>query len=187
MGERLSPQSPERQSTPEVDVDSAEQSKKNIERVKQLAEQEKETNEEQIEALREQVESTAETREHTPLNSQETKSPPAYHQGDLKREGYKKTMKNVRSRLSPTQRAFSKVVHQKSVETISNAAGKTIARPSGVLGGGLIALAGSITVLYFAKHYGFQYNYTLFILLYAAGFVGGLLFEVLVRAKKRRG
>lgn len=187
MAEKLSNQNPERKTAnPEIDAVAAEQSRKNIERIKTLAEREKGLDETAVESLREEIETAAETTEAVTIETQENKPPQAqFDQGNLKRASYKKTMKKVQTQLPPAERVLSKVIHQKTVETISNFSGKTIARPSGILGGGLIALTGSLFVLYYAKHYGFSYNYTFFILLYALGFGLGLLFEVGVKLTKR--
>lgn len=187
MAEKLSNQNSEQKAvSPEIEADAAEQSRKNIERIKALAEQEKGLDEKAVESLREEIETAAETTEDVTVETQEKKPHAQFDQGSLKRATYKKTMKKVQSQLPPAERVLSKVIHQKTVETISNFSGKTIARPSGILGGGLIALIGSLFVLYFAKHYGFEYNYTLFILLYALGFGIGLLLEVGVKLTNRK-
>jgi len=66
------------------------------------------------------------------------------------------------------------------VRITSEAASKTISRPSGLLGGGLMAFAGSLVYLYLAKHIGFRYNYLLFTLLFVGGFAVGLCLEVII-------
>lgn len=77
-------------------------------------------------------------------------------------------------------RTFSKVVHQPAVQAVSEGASKTISRPSGMLGGGLVALLGTSIYLYLAHHMGFTYNSGVFLILFAGGFVLGLLLEFLV-------
>ncbi|MDB5184241.1 MAG: hypothetical protein JWN38_49 [Candidatus Saccharibacteria bacterium] len=84
----------------------------------------------------------------------------------------------IQRQESAPARAFSKVIHQRAVRVVSNAAGKTVSRPSGLLGGGVLALLGTSLYLYFAKHYGFEYNYFVFLALFAAGFGVGLLAEL---------
>lgn len=98
-------------------------------------------------------------------------------QRELKRDAYTKTMRKVRSNLSPVERSFSNIIHHKALEPISEVGAKTIARPSAILGGGLTALIGSTVVLYLAKRYGFQYNLSIFFILLGAGFLVGLLTE----------
>ncbi len=170
----------------ETESASAEQSRKNIERIKQLAEQENDVSEKTIEALRETIESSSKAaNELSPKDTSENKKLPDFDQGTLKRNSFNKTMANVQAKLPPVERTFSKIVHQKNIEAISNFGGKTAARPSGVLGGGLVACIGTIVVLYFAKKSGFEYNYTLFIALYVIGFGGGILFELAIRLLNR--
>ncbi len=106
-------------------------------------------------------------------------------QRELKAEAYKRTIQKVRSHLSPAERTLSKVVHHRIVEPVSELGSKTIARPSGILGGGIVALIGSGAVLYMAKHYGFHYNFTTFLILLLAGFLAGLVTELLVRLMRR--
>lgn len=109
----------------------------------------------------------------------------AMHQA-LKRDGYKNILAQTQAHLHGPAKQFSKVIHQKNIETLSNISGQTIARPSGLLGGGLGALAGSITLLYYSKYYGFEYNYAFFFITFAFGFALGLLTEFILRLIKRR-
>lgn len=105
---------------------------------------------------------------------------------ELKDDAYRRTIQKVRGHLNPVDRAFSKVVHNRIMNPISEASGKTVGRPSGLLGGGIAALAGSCVVLYMAKYYGFRYNFTIFLLLLAGGFATGLLIELLFRFLRRK-
>jgi hypothetical protein len=107
-------------------------------------------------------------------------------QRELKEDAYRRTIKKVRSRLNPVERTLSKVIHNRVMEPMSEISSKTVARPSAILGGGLAALVGSGTVLYMAKHYGFEYNFTLFVVLLAGGFAAGLTIEALIRLVRHR-
>lgn len=109
----------------------------------------------------------------------------ATHQA-IKKESYNSLLKTTRQHLPTITRQFSKVIHEKHVEAISNIGGQTVARPSGLLGGGLGALAGSITLLYYSKYYGFRYNYSFFLVTFLAGFLVGLVVELIVRLLKKR-
>jgi hypothetical protein len=100
---------------------------------------------------------------------------------EIKNLAYNRTMTRVRKQLSPVGRMFSKVIHQPVVDAVSEGVGKTVGRPSGILGGGLVALAGTTTYYYIAKHYGYDYNFGVFLLLLAAGFVAGWVGEYLLR------
>lgn len=106
-------------------------------------------------------------------------------QKELKEDSYRRTIQKVRNNLNPAERAMSKVIHNRVVEPVSEFSSKTVARPSGIFGGGLVALIGSGAVLYMAKHYGFEYNFTTFIVLITGGFAVGLLVEILIHAIRK--
>ena len=72
---------------------------------------------------------------------------------------------------------MSKFIHQKIIESVSEVGAKTIARPSGIIGGGLLALVGSLLVLVVARKVGFEVPYSLFAVLFIIGFVLGLIVE----------
>ena len=99
---------------------------------------------------------------------------------ELKAITLRRELKNLQRQLPAPQRALSKVIHQPAVRAVSEVAGASISRPSGLLGGGLVALIGSTGYLYLAKHIGFSYNFFVFILLFVAGFIVGLVLELLV-------
>jgi hypothetical protein len=104
---------------------------------------------------------------------------------DLKNIKYKRTLQNVRKDLSAPERTLSKIVHNPTVDAVSEVAGKTIARPSGFLMGSVFAFIGSSAFLWISKHYGYKYNFLLFVIFFAAGFVLGLLIEGGLRLVRR--
>ena len=97
-----------------------------------------------------------------------------------------RTLHSIQRRENVADRTLSKVVHQPAVRVVSETAGNTVSRPSGILGGGLVAFTGSLVYLYLAKHIGFEYNFGVFLILFAGGFVLGLTLELLVHAATRR-
>ncbi len=99
---------------------------------------------------------------------------------ELKRLTLQRELLQIRRKLSLPQRTLSKVIHQPVVRLLSETADHTVSRPSGLLGGGLLAFAGTSFYLYLARHNGFRYNYLVFLLLLVAGFILGLLLELLV-------
>ncbi len=104
----------------------------------------------------------------------------------LKADAYKQALKRVRSGLNIPERTLSRIVHQKTVESVSNAAGKTVARPSALLGGGIGAFIGSAMLLYVSRHNGFTYNYTVFFVLFIGGFFAGALIELVIKVLFRK-
>lgn len=109
-----------------------------------------------------------------------------YVNKELKEQTFKRSMTRVRKQLSTPSRAFSKVIHQPAVDAVSRVGGKTVARPSGLLMGGIFAFIGSSFFLIMAKHYGFRYNYLMFVLFFAGGFAVGLVVEMLLFVFRRK-
>lgn len=105
---------------------------------------------------------------------------PSHVNTELKSITLRRELQQIRRKLPAGDRALSKVVHQPVVRVISEAAGASVSRPSGLLGGGLMAFVGSAGYLYLTKHVGMQYNYFVFIALFVAGFVLGLVLEFIV-------
>lgn len=85
----------------------------------------------------------------------------------------------IRRHLSPYGRAVSRIIHQPVIDTVSETSGKTIARPSGILGGGMVAFLGTLAYYYVTRHYGYSYNAFIFLLLLFFGFVAGWAIEML--------
>lgn len=98
----------------------------------------------------------------------------------MKKDAYKREMAHVRKKLPPTERAFSKFIHQPSVDKVSDLSAKTIARPSALLGGGLGALVGTVVLVFISRHYGIVYNYVMLFLCFLVGMLVGLLVEMLI-------
>lgn len=105
---------------------------------------------------------------------------PTHLNRELKSITLRRELQQIRRKESAPQRAISRIIHQPAIRIASEAAGKTISRPSGLLGGGLVALLGTSGYLYYAKHFGFQYNYFVFTALFIGGFAVGLVLELLV-------
>lgn len=105
---------------------------------------------------------------------------------ELKELSYRRTLRRVQNKLPAPARAFSRFVHSPAIETISEVAGKTVARPSGVLAGGIFAFLGSSIFLWIARHYGYEYNFLLFALFFIGGFFAGLLLELVIKLAGRR-
>lgn len=166
-------------------IDLAAESRKNLEKIHEKAEKSQEATEEHVEHAKSKVETHAVSgKEYTVGEKESTSHGNGHHvnQKELKAESYKKTMKDVRKKLSKPDQVLSKVIHNKTIETTSEIGSKTVARPSGILGGGIFALLGSVAILWMANHYGFRYNFFVFILLFVGGFFVGTMVELLLRA-----
>ncbi len=99
---------------------------------------------------------------------------------ELRKVTKQQQIKQVQRQLPAPQRALSKIIHQPAIRAVSEVAGKTISRPTGLLGGGIVSLLGTSSYLYLAKHIGFTYNYLIFLLLFVGGFIIGLALELLI-------
>lgn len=140
-----------------------------------------------IDKIKESIHNEAISAKETTVGEHRTDTPQAtFGMQHIKTDAYVKMLKGVRGQLNPAEKALSKTVHQPFIEAASEIGSKTIARPSGILGGGLIALVGSAIVLYISKHYGLPYNFFVFLLLFGAGFLTGIFAEVLIKLVKRR-
>ncbi len=142
-----------------------------------------------LEHLLEKAEAHAEASETLAVESHDTRPDESLLglQQSLKSSAYHHTLLRIQQHLPSYTRQFSRVTHNKTVEAISSASAQTIARPSGILGGSLCAFIGNLTLLYYAKHYGFSFNYAMFIILFAGGYLIGVFIELVVWAVFKRG
>lgn len=168
-------------------IDTSSESEKNLNRLREAAKNSPEKSVDDIEASLSKAKTEAVSGHEVTIGEKETTrhgDTPGL-QRELKAESYKKTVKRIQSKLSKSDRALSKVIHQPTVDKASSAIAVTIARPSGILAGSFFALVGSASLLYFAKHYGFTYNYAFLFVLFVAGYVVGLLLEALLKLIRR--
>ncbi len=164
---------------------TTEAAREHLNALKRRAEADTETHDEEVlESIKADVDTKAISKEDYSKGEAAGENTPAatYISSELKQMGFRRSLNNARRQMSAPAKTLSKVIHQPVVEKMSEAAAPTVARPSGVLGGGIAALLGSSILLYVSKHSGFRYNYLVFILLFVGGFVGGMAVELVVRA-----
>lgn len=111
-------------------------------------------------------------------------APPASQ--SLKDMTFQKEINHIRHQLNKIDKLGSKIIHLQGVRQVSELSSKTVSRPSGLLGGGITAFIGTTGYLYYAKHIGLKYNYTVFLLLLVLGFVLGLIIEACIRLLRGR-
>jgi hypothetical protein len=163
-------------------LDLSAETKRNLERLNELAE----TAEKPLDAveLQHHAEQAAVSAKEITVGEQESAPGQQYQFGQyklLRADAYGQVLQRIRKHLNPPEKALSKFTHQPVVDAVSNGLAKTVARPSGILGAGVIALIGSSALIYMARHYGFSYNYFVFFILLAIGFAVGVVAEFLVR------
>jgi len=167
----------ERQHREQLAAESSEQKLDSKEHKNKAPEQAKES----IDSIRHKIEHTAAKASEIKVDDSEQSEDkhPQYVNRGLKTEALHRTLNRTRKHLSKPQRALSRAVHQPTIDVISQVGAQTIARPTGLLTGSIIALAGSSYLLYSAKHYGYQYNYLAVVLLFVGGYLAGLVIELL--------
>ncbi len=114
--------------------------------------------------------------EVTPRTDNET-PPPSSVFGVLDTQTERTVMNRLRKQLPTYDRVFSHIIHAEPIERVSEVAGSTIARPSGILGAGVTACIGLAFVMIVAKRTGFALSGSEFLILIVAGWCLGLLVE----------
>ena len=108
---------------------------------------------------------------------------PAERRGAItKRErkaSYDATMREVRSQMSGPSRAFSAVIHNPTVEKVSDVIGGTVARPNAVLSGAVFAFLFTLAIYLVARFNGYALSGTETIASFVLGWVAGLVFDYL--------
>lgn len=138
-----------------------------------------------VEAAQQRIEQLALSSQETSLETEQQPETVTIT-GELRQKALEKTLHRIQRHLSKPERRFSRFIHKPAIDKLSEAGSKTVARPSGLLGGGLTAFAGSLALLVFVKRYGYEYNPTTFLLFLIGGFFLGLLIELFIRSLWRR-
>jgi len=89
------------------------------------------------------------------------------------------TMSEVRSQLSGPSRAFSKVIHNKAVEKVSDVTGSTVAHPNAVLAGAVSAFLITLLVYVVAKNFGYPLSGFETIAAFVLGWALGIAYDFL--------
>ncbi len=156
------------------------------ENLKKLEQKENNPSEHSIESATETIRETIEA-EARPAEQLRQKERPAEEASDhhsinahakLKIEAYRKLLTDVQAKLSPRDQRFSNFVHKPFVESVSEIASKTIARPVGIAWGSIITFLGVVISLFYAYRYGIPFNYLLFVLLFMAGYLTATILEL---------
>jgi len=100
---------------------------------------------------------------------------------------YKKRIKQVQEELPPSERAFSKVIHNPIIEKTSEVLGSTVARPNAILAGAVTAFFLVLAVYVLAKTFGYTLSGFETIAAFIVGWAFGLLYDylrVMITGKK---
>lgn len=167
--------------------DSKEQSEKIKSSLEKKAGAIEEHSSKELKETRKTIESQALSKEeHRPGSGEKMSHQPSITKAEKTRT-YKMTMSRMQNQLPGPSRAFSKFIHHPYIEKTSAVVGNTIARPSGILGAGIIGFVGITLVMYFARRNGFEISnsHSLITILFVGGWALGLLFELLLRTLQR--
>jgi hypothetical protein len=165
--------------TTEVEKAAAERSAELREKAAEAAAEhnEKQAEREADEARAEAHKEAKSTEEHRPTNQENAKDVGASGMGRDK--AYRQTMKTIQGELSAPQRIFSKIIHNKAVEAVSDVVGATVARPNAILSGAFCAFVAVLGVYSLAKYMGFALYGGETIAAFVIGWLFGLLFDLL--------
>lgn len=95
------------------------------------------------------------------------------------KKAYEETMATVQQHMSAPARAFSKVIHNKAVEEVSDVTGNTIARPNAILSGSLFALLLTLALYVEARYAGHSLSGFEMIGAFILGWIIGIIFDFL--------
>lgn len=104
-----------------------------------------------------------------------------------KAASYNAIMNEAQQQMSAPSRVFSKVIHNKVVERISEVAGNTVARPDAILSGAVLAFAMTLGVYLVAKNLGYPLSGFETIGAFTLGWILGITFDfikVMVTGRK---
>jgi hypothetical protein len=172
---------------PEVHTGSVEKSeveKAAAERAKELREQTEHKQEHQESHAEHEARATAEkeaktTEEYHHSDHQEKEAAPVFSGEHSRDKSFKETMQSVERDLSPPERIFSKIIHNKTVEAASDAVGTTVARPNAILAGSICAFVLVLAVYLTARHFGFALSGFETIAAFVIGWIIGIVFDFL--------
>jgi hypothetical protein len=88
-------------------------------------------------------------------------------------------MDTVGRELSAPERIFSKVIHNKTVETVSDTVGSTVARPNAILSGSVCAFLLVATVYILARYQGYGLSGFETIAAFILGWIIGIVIDFL--------
>lgn len=93
-------------------------------------------------------------------------------------QSFTTSLHHIQRSLPVTTRMVSSLIHQSAIEKVSEIIGKTIARPSGLIGAAITAAFGTLAFYTVARFAGFSLTGSETPLLLGLGFVIGVLAEI---------
>jgi hypothetical protein len=97
---------------------------------------------------------------------------------DDREASFDETMEHTRTKLPRALRPFSRIIHNPTIEGLSEFLGETIFRPNAILAGGVTAFVVVLGLYFYAKYAGFALKGSETIIAFGIGWVAGLLFDL---------
>lgn len=147
-----------------------------VENIENAAKQAEKAKAEAIESAEKAEKSTAEKAKKSP------EATPRRRGAISKKEreaSFKKEMQRVQAEMSAPQRAFSKLIHNKAVEKVSDVVGSTVARPNAIFAGALTAFVLVLAVYLISKNFGYVLSGFETIGAFIVGWILGVLYDYL--------
>lgn len=172
-------------SSAEQHVDVAEAAQEQHEKLNQMPEQAVETDQKKAE---QEARKEAQEAVHAEKEARAAEKKPVHKAAPKRRGGLPKkerersfqhNIKRVQGELTPGARTFSKFIHNRAVETTSDAVGATVARPNAILAGALSAFILVLAVYIVAKTFGYALSGFETIGAFIVGWVLGLVYDYL--------
>lgn len=141
------------------------------------------------EAIYKAIESHAKSKDSlniTHTEKEHHQRPHHYITRSVKLGVYTHTIKRVQSQLKPTERVFSKIIHNDTIETISELGADTVGRSSAILGGGIVMVFAGLGLLLTARYFGFTIPLSSLIVLYVIGFILVFIVDIASKPVKNR-
>ena len=170
--------SPEREHSPEAGIEHHE-------RLREERERAGEKSHENLENARHEALERAKSVEHQETSPKHERQPsPAERRnspaGKVERDAsFNATMNELQTHMTPASRAFSKVIHNKAVEKVSDVAASTIARPNAILSGAILAFILTLGVYLVAKNLGYTLSGFETIGAFVLGWILGFVYDFL--------
>lgn len=98
---------------------------------------------------------------------------------EAKEINYRRLLNKTRKGLPLSDRLLSRWFHQPFVNSLSELVASTFGRPAGLVGSGSVTFFGSLVYYSLSRHYGYDYNFLIFIFLLLVGYTLGWAYELL--------
>jgi hypothetical protein len=125
--------------------------------------------------------------DYRPAAEKETAGPSTITAKRSPEKAYRQTMQQIQGEMSAPARTFSKVIHNKAVEKVSDVAGTTIARPNALLSGAICAFVLVFALYLHARYFGYALQGSETIVAFIVGYALGItidLIRTMIRGKR---